>query len=272
MGDFSLSASLHDLYVGINKDFSVSKEEKFGEDTDGDGVKDTIDESKFVEIHSMKAYLNMSIDVSLYGSGAAGQDNTIDMSEVLDLLLELLAPTANTGNSDFKVNITNELGRDDGAFLKLDLNAVIDFENWEAALSLKLQKYAAKSNSYSTLFGIYLLDDSIYVDLSGLLGETAKVKLEGVNVNSLIKNSLGIVSLLMILSVIALPTIKIAVLGLGLKLASGIIEPICDSNFSKMLHGVSTNLTLLIVSLVGVGFMFLLTVMLVIYTFNVGVI
>ena len=191
MGDFSLSASLHDLYVRINKDFSVSKEEKFGEDTDGDGVKDTIDESKFVEIHSMKAYLNMSIDVSLYGSGAAGQDNTIDMSEVLDLLLELLAPTANTGNSDFKVNITNELGRDDGAFLKLDLNAVIDFENWEAALSLKLQKYAAKSNSYSTLFGIYLLDDSIYVDLSGLLGETAKVKLEGVNVNSLIKNSLG---------------------------------------------------------------------------------
>ena len=88
----------------------------------------------------------------------------------------------------------------------------------------------------------------------------------------LIKNSLGIVSLLMILSVIALPTIKIAVLGLGLKLASGIIEPICDSKFSKMLHGVSTNLTLLIVSLVGVGFMFLLTVMLVIYTFNVGVI
>ena len=88
---------------------------------------------------------------------------------------------------------------------------------------------------------------------------------------SLIKNSLGILSLLMILSIIALPVLKIVILSLGLKLASGIIEPLCDSKFSKMLQGISSNLTLLIISLLGVAFMFLLTVMLVVYTFNVGI-
>lgn len=122
------------------------------------------------------------------------------------------------------------------------------------SISIKTAKFAIQS--YVPILGGYL-SDGFDLMLASLV---------------LIKNSLGIVSLLMILSVIALPTIKIAVLSLGLKLASGIIEPICDNKFSKMLHSISTNLTLLIVSLVGVGFMFLLTVMLVIYTFNVGVV
>ena len=122
------------------------------------------------------------------------------------------------------------------------------------SISIKTAKFAIQS--YVPILGGYI-SDGFDLMLASLV---------------LIKNSLGIVSLLMILSVIALPTIKIAVLGLGLKLASGIIEPICDNKFSKMLHSISTNLTLLIVSLVGVGFMFLLTVMLVIYTFNVGVV
>ncbi len=122
------------------------------------------------------------------------------------------------------------------------------------SISIKTAKFAIQS--YVPVLGGYL-SDGFDLMLASLV---------------LIKNSLGIVSLLTILSVIALPTIKIAVLSLGLKLASGIIEPISESKFSKMLHNISSNLTLLIVSLIGVGFMFLLTVMLVIYTFNAGVI
>jgi len=121
------------------------------------------------------------------------------------------------------------------------------------SISIKTAKFALQS--YVPILGGYL-SDGFDLMLASL---------------TLIKNSLGIVSLLTILSVLALPTVKIAVLSLALKLASGIIEPICDSKFSKMLHNISSNLTLLIVSLIGVGFMFLLTVMLVIYTFNIGV-
>ncbi|MDE6189010.1 MAG: stage III sporulation protein AE [Clostridia bacterium] len=122
------------------------------------------------------------------------------------------------------------------------------------SVSIKTAKFAIQS--YVPILGGYL-SDGFDLMLASLV---------------LIKNSIGIIGLLTILSVIALPTIKIAVLSLGLKLASGIIEPLCDSKFSKMLHSISSNLILLIVSLVGVGFMFLMTIMLVIYTFNAGVV
>ncbi len=121
------------------------------------------------------------------------------------------------------------------------------------SISIKTAKFAMQS--YIPILGGYL-SDGFDLMLASLV---------------LIKNSMGIVSLLMVLGIIALPTLKIVTLSLALKLASGIIEPLCDKKFSKMLQSMSSNLTLLIVSLLGVAFMFLLTVMLVIYTFNVGI-
>lgn len=121
------------------------------------------------------------------------------------------------------------------------------------SISVKTAKFAMQS--YIPILGGYLSDGFDLMMASIVL----------------IKNSIGVIGLLMLLSVIVLPTVKIILLSLGLKLASGIIEPISDSKFSKMLSDVSSNMTLLIISLVGVGFMFLLTVMLVIYTCNGGV-
>lgn len=120
------------------------------------------------------------------------------------------------------------------------------------SISIKTAKFAMQS--YIPILGGYL-SDGFDLMLASF---------------SLIKNSLGVVSLLMILSIIALPILKILLLSLGLKLASGIIEPLCDSKFSKMLQGISSNLTLLIISLLGVAFVFLLMIMLVVYAFNVG--
>ncbi|MDE7372763.1 MAG: hypothetical protein K2N18_01740, partial [Clostridia bacterium] len=197
IGDFRLSASLYGLYVKVNEDFSVNPLDKFPtKDTDGDGVNDAIDDSKFVEIHNMKAYLNMSLNVSLYGAGAVGDDNTIDLSEMLDLLLDLLVPEKDMGKSQFKINITNELGRNNAAYLKLNLHAIIDLATGEIGLSAVLQRYVTgTTNSYSTLIGIHLLNDAtdgdvVYLDLSGLLGSTAKVKLSGIGIKELLKESI----------------------------------------------------------------------------------
>lgn len=121
------------------------------------------------------------------------------------------------------------------------------------SISVKTAKFAMQS--YIPILGGYLSDGFDLMMASIVL----------------IKNSIGVIGLLMLLSIIVLPTVKIILLSLGLKLAGGIIEPISDSKFSKMLSDVSSNMTLLIISLVGVGFMFLLTVMLVIYTCNGGV-
>ena len=154
--------------------------------------------------------------------------------------------------SFFKSTATYVLGGVFGIFI-----AFLTFQGLTGgvidSISIKTAKFAMQS--YIPILGGYL-SDGFDLMLASIV---------------LIKNSMGIVSLLMILGIIAIPTLKIVTLSLSLKLASGIIEPLCDKKFSKMLQSISSNLTLLVVSLLGVAFMFLLTVMLVIYTFNVGV-
>lgn len=122
------------------------------------------------------------------------------------------------------------------------------------SVSVKTAKFALQS--YVPLLGGYLSDGFDLV-LAGLV---------------LIKNSAGMVTVLLILAAIAVPVVQIAVLSLGLKLVSGLTEPVSDDRFSKMLYGVSDNLNILISMLVGVGFMFTVTVMLVVATCNVGVV
>ena len=154
--------------------------------------------------------------------------------------------------SFFKSTATYVLGGVFGIFI-----AFLTFQGLTGgvidSISIKTAKFAMQS--YIPILGGYL-SDGFDLMLASIV---------------LIKNSLGIVSLLMVLGIVAIPTLKIVTLSLALKLASGIIEPLCDSKFSKMLQSMSSNLTLLVVSLLGVAFMFLLTVMLVIYTFNVGI-
>lgn len=121
-------------------------------------------------------------------------------------------------------------------------------------VSVKTAKFALQS--YVPLLGGYLSDGFDLV-LAGLV---------------LIKNSAGLVVTLLILSAIIVPVVEIAVFSLGLKLVGGLIEPFSDERFSAMLGGVSKNLGVLIAIVLGVGFMFILTVMLVVATCNAGVV
>lgn len=87
----------------------------------------------------------------------------------------------------------------------------------------------------------------------------------------LIKNSLGLTGVIILLSIVLLPIMKLLCFTLGLKLAAGIIEPIGDKRMSDIVYGISKNMVLLIVAMLGVSFMFLIMIMLVIYTCNLGV-
>lgn len=88
----------------------------------------------------------------------------------------------------------------------------------------------------------------------------------------LIKNSLGIVAVFLIIALILAPIINILVFTLGLKLVAGLSEPICkDRRISDLLYGVSKNTGLLIAAVAGMAFMFLIMIMLIIYTCNMGV-
>lgn len=86
----------------------------------------------------------------------------------------------------------------------------------------------------------------------------------------LIKNALGMSGVLIMLSIVLAPVIKILVFTLGLKLAAGIIEPIGDKRMSDIIYSISENMILLIVAVLGVSFMFFIMIMLSIYTCNMG--
>lgn len=88
----------------------------------------------------------------------------------------------------------------------------------------------------------------------------------------LIKNSVGLVAVLAILALVLMPVIKILMLSLGLKLAAGLVEPFADSRFSGLLEDTSKNLTILLTCILGVAFMFLIIIMMIIFTCNLGVV
>lgn len=120
------------------------------------------------------------------------------------------------------------------------------------SISIKTLKFAMQS--YVPVVGGYL-SDGFDLMLASVV---------------LIKNSFGFIIMILIFATIIAPIIEIVLFSLGLKLVSGIVEPICDVRFSKMLYSISKNLNLLVATLICVGFMFLATVFLLLCCFNLG--
>lgn len=104
--------------------------------------------------------------------------------------------------------------------------------------------------------------------LGGYLSEGFDLAMASV---TLVKNALGIGGVIIMLSIILAPVAKIVIFSLGLKLVSGIIEPIGNKRISEIVYQISTNLTLLVITLLGMAFMFFIMIILIMLTCNLGV-
>ncbi|MCK9575007.1 MAG: stage III sporulation protein AE [Clostridia bacterium] len=102
--------------------------------------------------------------------------------------------------------------------------------------------------------------------LGGYLSEGFDLILAG---SVLIKNAVGVSGLLLMIATIIMPIVKIAVFILMLKLVSAILEPIADSRISSFLSSAGKNLSMLNITIIGVAFMYFITVVLVMCTSNV---
>ena len=87
----------------------------------------------------------------------------------------------------------------------------------------------------------------------------------------LIKNAVGFVGVLLCLSTIISPIIQIALLSLMLKLVAAILQAMGEAKTSSFLTGVSKSITMLSTAIIAVGFMYLLSVGLIMTTANVVV-
>ena len=120
-------------------------------------------------------------------------------------------------------------------------------------ISIKSAKFAI--SSYVPILGGYLSD--------GLDLAVASVML--------VKNAVGVGGVILMLSIILSPVIKILVFSLGLKLVAGIIEPIGNKRMSEIVYAISKNLTLLVVAMLGMAFMFFIMMISILLTCNAGI-
>ncbi|MBR2349931.1 MAG: stage III sporulation protein AE [Clostridia bacterium] len=121
-------------------------------------------------------------------------------------------------------------------------------------IGVKFSKFAI--SSYVPILGGYLSDGFDIVMASCVL----------------IKNALGLTGVLVLITIALIPLIKIVVYSLVLKLVAGIIEPIGEVKIASLLYTTSSNLNLLIAAVGGAFFLVLTVLLIVIGSFNSGVV
>lgn len=117
-------------------------------------------------------------------------------------------------------------------------------------ISVKTAKFALKS--YVPILGGYLADGFNVIVASSIL----------------IKNAIGACGLLLIFVSVLSPILTIVIFSLLLKLTASILEPLSDGRISSFLFSVSKSLTMLLVILIGVAFMFLIITALIMCSAN----
>lgn len=121
------------------------------------------------------------------------------------------------------------------------------------SLSIRTTKYTIKS--YVPVMGGYLSDG---MDL--ILSSTI-----------LIKNSIGLVGVLMIISAILSPLLEIVIFSLVMKLISAVLQPMGNTKISNFLSSTSKSIIMLSTCVLAIGFMYLISVGLIMSTSNVVV-
>lgn len=87
-----------------------------------------------------------------------------------------------------------------------------------------------------------------------------------------IKNAVGLCSIILLFFIVLAPLVKIIALIFALRIASAIVEPVSDPRISNLLYTTSKNLVTLVAIVAGFAFLFFIMVMLIIITCNFGVI
>lgn len=118
-------------------------------------------------------------------------------------------------------------------------------------ISIKASKFAIKS--YIPIIGGYLSEGFDFIMLGSVL----------------IKNAIGVAGLIILFLTILSPIIQLFLLKLGLQLVSGIIESASNIEVSNLVSNCSKVLMFPIVMILGVAFMYIITISLVMCAINI---
>jgi len=88
----------------------------------------------------------------------------------------------------------------------------------------------------------------------------------------LVKNAIGMIGILAVIFVIMRPILHIVIFTFSLKVVASLVQPIGDRRISDFLYSVSNATKILITSILGIGFVFIVSMLLVVVTCNAGVV
>ena len=113
--------------------------------------------------------------------------------------------------------------------------------NAHDGVSFRTAKYAIKS--YIPILGGYLSDGLDVILTSSML----------------VKNAVGVSGMVLLFATILVPIVKLCAFILCLKLTAAILEPVVDSKIANFVGGVSKTMTMLVVMILGVSFMYVIS-------------
>lgn len=178
LGDVTIALELGDIGLTLNEEFSaaLSDEEKAAYD----------------DVLASSIRLSTSVDVGFYGKTGAG----IDLGSIADLIFGIDALKSALGveltNNSLDVNITGELGNEDAPYFNIRLDAWFDLGTGKLQVKLEVGRYDYNNGGVlDTMLAVSLADDTLYADLSGLLGEGVQGRITGLGIEALLAEALG---------------------------------------------------------------------------------
>ena len=175
LGDVNIALELGDLGLTLNEEFSAP-----------------LDDEGYTDVMKSSLRLSTSVDVGFYGKKGAG----IDLGSIADLIFGIDALKSALGveltNNSLDVNITGDLGNADAPYFNIRLDAWFDLGTGKLQVKLEVGRYDYNNGGVlDTMLAVSLADDTLYADLSGLLGEGVQGRITGLGIEALLAEALG---------------------------------------------------------------------------------
>lgn len=179
LGDVTIALELGDLGVTLNEEFSEPVP--------------TATDVEFQDVLKASIRLSTSIDIGFHGTSLAD----IDLGALADLIFGIDAIKTALGveltNNSLDVSVTGELGNADRAYFNVRLDAWFDLRGG-LQVRLTVGRYDETETGaveLTTVIGVVLADDTLFADLSGLLGTGVKGYISNLGVEELLFEALG---------------------------------------------------------------------------------
>ena len=176
LGDVTVALELGDISLSVNQPFSAPTVDSNGLDIYSD----------YTDVTKTAVRISTEIDLGFWGNTGA----SIQLGELADLIFgidalkTLLGGTELVGN-DLDINITGDLGSKEDAYFTVRLDGYLNLADYSLQVKLEVLRGGA------VMLAVYLADDNVYADLSGLLGTGVQGKIVNLGLTDTLAEALG---------------------------------------------------------------------------------